>query len=131
MKYVLKATQDIFRHIGDVRLEAKAGDEQTFNPRRAEIAMATGAFEFVKILIESETEEAVALEQAASFEEQKTELLKLGKETLTTRAKDLDGYKSSMNKEELVDLILTPRAPVTITDAQIITPEDGNNEPGE
>ena len=124
MKVEVKATEKVDMAHGDVELKASEGETLTLSTREAEIALSTGKFEFVKEITETPAEETFVQNQQSEIEGQKAELMKLGKEELTEQAKELEGYKSSMKKDELVDLILKPRAPV-VTDTQNKTPEDG------
>lgn len=124
MKIVVKALEDTDMSHGDVKLKASEGEKLELSTREAEIALSTGKFEFVEEVTESKAEENFIQNQQSELEIRKAELMKLGKDELTEQAKDLDGYKSSMKKEELVDLILKPRAPV-VTDTQNKPPESG------
>lgn len=45
----VRATEDITRYIGDIKLEAKAGDVLEVNPRQAEVALALGGFDLVSV----------------------------------------------------------------------------------
>lgn len=126
MKYILKANEKVDSHYGDVHLEATEGESVEMSPREAEIALSTGKFEFVKEITESESDEVLLQNQRAELEARKSELMELGKEELAEQAKDLEGYKSSMKKEGLVELILKPRAAVTISGQT--NPPDGDDK---
>jgi hypothetical protein len=116
MKIVVKAKEDVYQHYGSVHLEAKAGENLTLSPADAEVALHTGNFEFVKELSESEAETA-RLDTQKTEADLKREELKAdnSQEKLFEMAKGIEGAKKSMTKDELIDLILAPRAPVVAT----------------
>ena len=128
MKIVVEAKKYTDRHYGDVHLKAGAGEKLTLTPPHAEVALATGDFEFVEEITETKADEAFLQNQQTEIETRKSELMLLGKEELIEQAKDLEGYKSSLKKEELVDLILKPRAAVTVPQTH---PPDEGDQSGE
>jgi hypothetical protein len=109
MKVILQANEDIRRDYGGVRLKAAKGEKIALKASEAEIALQTGGFTYVRAEPEAKHEAEVIEQQEATLEAQKAELLELSKDELAARAENLDGYKKSMSKDEIVDLILSPR----------------------
>ncbi|MCD9188238.1 MAG: hypothetical protein LUM44_17615 [Pyrinomonadaceae bacterium] len=118
MKVILEATEDIRRTVGNVTVSAKKGDRQEFSSYEAEIALSTGAFGFVDSIPETSAEESSETETGKTLDEQRAELMKLGKGELVKRADELEGFSPAMNKTELVELILMPRAPQLLPETE-------------
>jgi hypothetical protein len=117
MQIIVEAKENVNQVYGDAHLEAKEGEKLTLSLKDAEIALATGNFEFVKEVSETDAEKERLVELSAEQDARRAELLELSHEKLYEQAKDLPGVKKSMRKEELVDELLKPRAPAT-ADAQ-------------
>lgn len=114
MKVIVKATEEVDTHYGDVQLEAKKDERLTLGLREAEIALATGKFKFEKQVAESDVDTALLELQAGDSDARKKELLEKSHDDLFDLAKDFEGVKKSMSKPQLVEEILRPRPPVVV-----------------
>lgn len=125
MQVIVKANKNVNTHYGNVPLEAKEGETLTLSSGDAEIALATGDFEFVKQVSESETEKEVIEAEKSQIEVKRAELDKKSHDELFEMAKSFDeNVKKSMTKSQFIDVILKPRAAVV----PLNTPEDGEGE---
>jgi len=131
MKIVVKALEDTDMSHGEVRLEAKAGENLTLSTGQAEIALSTRKFEFVKEVTESEAETNFVQNQQSKLDAKRADLKENNShDQLYEMAKDLPGVKKSMSKDQLIDEILKPRAPVG-TDAQSTSSDEGERKTGD
>lgn len=117
MKFKVKATRDIQQAYGDRTFDLKAGETTEISAQGFEVVMRDsfgGGFQLVEEIPETDMEkqraekqkEAERLTFQSALKKKLTSLMKLSKEELTDKARDLEieGY-SELNKEPLAKAI--------------------------